>query len=208
MSRNPMPMRSPIAVVGAHAPRAAEQQIVRLLDAQRPHRRLEGQRHRARDVRRGHAGTRHARAQRRVLPVFALRRARRQHAYARRAEIRLEPTVTCRTHAGEGADAVSGIVRIVGADSNGASTVADGPGGRCGVGILGAEMRLALRATHLALDPRVVVAVDDVHAAQRHGPFAGGRGLVQVDGDVVIERVRFLGAGDRDCRSPCRRTGV
>src|SRR5579884_1821429 len=121
--------------------------------------------------------------------MLPLGRPRCKHAYPRRAKIGLEPSVTRRTHTREWPDAAPRIVRVIRPHSNRASAVANRARGACRIRVLGLEVRLTLGATHLALDPTVVVAVYHVGARQRHRPLSGRSCLVQVDSDVMIQCV-------------------
>src|SRR5438067_6160 len=99
--------------------------------------------------------------------MLPLRGAGGEYADTWRAQIGLQAPVARRSDAAERADAMLGVVRVVGTHGDRAPAVADRASGGGRIGILLAEMRLAARAADLALDPGVVVTVDHVRAGER-----------------------------------------
>src|SRR5262249_7568644 len=70
--------------------------------------------------------------------------------------------------------------------------IADRASRRTGIGVLRPEMRLALRATDIALDPGMEATVDDVRAEKGHFPGADRSFPVQENMDVIVEIIWLL----------------
>ena len=180
--------------MGGHGRDVAQHQLADLVAPQRASSRLQAERHRAGDVRGGHARPRLAREQARAGRQARGCRARRQHVLAGRDQVGLGAAIARGAGAAEPRQVPPRRVGVIGPDRERQPTVGQRARRVPVVGVRRQKARLAAPAAVVPFEPGVIHPIHNRVPVERDVPHPAGCAGIEKDVHVIVGVVGVCGA--------------